>query len=211
MEEFEIEVDDLLNALGKNVKKDIKTFEDLVNLDCSLNREIIIEEIGFGCGIDIDGMIRYWNRYDDKHNIPLEKRQPILLIIDSCGGSLSDAFTIIDSIKNSKTPIIGICIGSAYSAGFFILISCHKRYAYPHASFLFHEGSAGNSGTAAQFANFAAFYKKQLNQLKDIVIENTNISKEEYQEIKKDDIWYDAEEALKKKIIDKIIEDKDEI
>lgn len=207
MDDYEIqefELDDLVDALSTNVKKDLKTFEDLINLDGSLKREIYLYDITAGTGSSIDGYIRFWNEYDDSHNIPVEERKPIKLYIDSCGGSLTDSLTIIDAIKLSKTPIVTIAVGAAYSGGFFTFISGHKRIAYPHASFLFHEGSTGTSGTSSQFENYTAFYKKQLGQLKRIVLENTNITEEEYDQIHKDDIWYDAKEGMEKGFVDEI-------
>lgn len=204
---LEIELDELVTALSNNMKEDIKDFDDLVNLDSALERNIIIGDIVEGLGTSVDGLIRYWNRYDEKHNIPVEEREPIKLYVDSYGGSLLDAFTIIDSIKLSKTPVIGITTGAAYSGGFFIFISCDKRYAYPHASFLFHEGATANSGTSSQFENYTAFYKRQLNQLKEIVILNTNITEEEYATIRKDDVWYDVADGIEKGFIDEIVEE----
>ena len=207
--DFEIEFDgfDLFTAMGKNVKDDIKDFDDFLNLHNAVTRSIFIGDINEGVGDCVDAYIRFWNYQDEKNNIPVEERKPIKIYINSPGGYLLDALTIIDSIKLSKTPIIGICTGTAYSGGFFILISCHQRIAYPHASFLFHEGSTSNGGTASQFENYTAFYKKQLNQLKDVVLNCTNITEEEYEKIRKDDIWYDAQEALEKNIIDKIAEE----
>lgn len=204
-EAFDLE--DIVSSMVDNVKEDIKSFEDLVNIDGSINREIYIYDITPGLGPSIDGYIRFWNTQDEKNNIPVEERKPIKIYIDSCGGCLDDTFTIIDAIKMSKTPIIGITVGNAYSGGFFIFISCPKRYAYPHATFLFHEGATQTGGTAGQFANYAAFYKRQLDMLKDIVISNTNITEEEYKEIKKDDIWYDAKEGIEKGFVDKILEE----
>ena len=204
IEEYELDLDDLADVLTNNIKKDMKTFEDLVNLDGSLNREVYLYDINNGTGASIDGYIRYWNQYDKKHNIPIEEREPIKLYIDSCGGSLSDTFTIIDAIKMSKTPVYTICIGAAYSGGFFSFISGHKRIAYPHASFLFHEGSTQTGGTSGQFENYTAFYKKQLDRLKDLVLSNTKIDEEEYDKIHRDDIWYDAQEGIEKGFVDEI-------
>ena len=207
MDDYEIqefELDDLVDALSTNVKKDIKTFEDLINLDGSLKREIYLYDITNGTGSSIDGYIRFWNEYDNSHNIPIEEREPIKIYIDSCGGSLIDTFTIIDAIKLSDTPIITIAIGAAYSGGFFTFISGHKRIAYPHASFLFHEGSTSSGGTSSQFENYTAFYKKQLLYLKDIVLDNTNISEEEYDSFHKDDIWYDVKDGIEKGFIDEV-------
>lgn len=210
MDNYEIQtfdIDDLFNTMADNVKEDIKSFEDLVNLDGYLKREVYLGDISYGTGTNVDGFIRFWNDYDDKHNIPIEERKPIKLYIDSGGGSLSDTFTIIDSIKLSKTPVWTICTGIAYSGGFFTFINGHKRFAYPRASFLFHEGSTSNGGTSSQFENYTAFYKKQLEQLKDIVLENTNISEEEYQTIKKEDIWYDVKDGIEKGFIDVILKE----
>ena len=204
-EDYEIDINDLAEALVDNVKEDIKTFDDLINLEAALNREIVIGEITSGLGSYVAAYIEYWNQKDK--NIPVDEREPIKLIIDSPGGFLTDSLTIIDAIKLSKTPVYGICTGCAYSGGFFIFISCDERFAYPHASFLFHEGATSNGGTSGQFQNYAAFYKKQLDQLKDIVVSNTKITAEEYKEIKKDDIWYDVNEAIEKGIVDQIMEE----
>lgn len=200
----EIDLDDLFNSITDNVKKNTVSFEDLVNLDGALSREIYIYDITAGTGATIDGYIRFWNSYDEKHNIPVPQRKPIKIFIDSCGGSLTDTFTMIDAIKMSKTPVWTIAVGCTYSGGFFTFISGHKRIAYPHASFLFHEGSTSTGGTSSQFENYTAFYKKQLEQLKNIVLKNTNISEDEYKEIRKDDVWYDAQEGVDKGFIDEI-------
>lgn len=204
VQDFEFSLDDLIENMSDNVKEDMKNFEDLVNLDGSLRREVYLYDIAPGIGPTTDAYIRFWNEYDNTHNIPIEERKPIKLFIDSCGGSLTDTFTIIDAIKLSKTPVWTINMGCAYSGGFFVFITGHKRIAYPHASFLFHEGSTGTSGTSSQFENYTAFYKRQLEQLKNVVLDNTNITKEEYLEIKKDDIWYDVEDGIKKGFIDEI-------
>lgn len=207
IEEFEFDLDDLIPILGKNVKKNMKTFEDFLDLDSALKREIYLGDIVPGTGGDVDSLIRYWNNYDKKHKIDPASRKPIKLFIDSCGGSLSDTLTMIDSIKLSKTPVWTICVGAAYSGGFFTFISGHKRIAYPHASFLFHEGSTSTGGTSGQFENYTAFYKKQLDQLKDIVLAHTNITENEYMKIRRDDIWYDTKQGIKKGFIDEIAED----
>lgn len=208
MDEYEMDfgIDELFDAMNSNIKEDITEFSDLVNLDCSVRREIYVSDINGGLGSLVDSMIRFWNHYDNDHDIPVEERTPIKIYIDSCGGSLTDTLTMVDAIKMSDTPIWTIVTGCAYSGGFFTAIAGHRRLAYPHASFLFHEGSAGNSGTSSQFENFSGFYKKQLKQLEDHTLSHTNISKERYDEIHKEDIWMTAEEALEFGVIDEISE-----
>lgn len=205
--DFVMDLTDVLSSLVENVQEDAKSFEDILNLDNSLDRHLYVADIESGIGSTIDSMIRFWNRRDEEEGLNIEERKPIKIYIDSCGGSLTDAFTIIDSIRMSKTPVITIATGCTYSAGFFIFISGHKKIAYPHASFLYHEGSATNGGTASQFRNFADFYDIQLAQLKQIVLDCTNIDEDEYNKHKKDDWWMTAEDAINYGIADEIAEE----
>ena len=150
------------------------------------------------------GYIRFWNKYDDKRNIPIEDRKPIKIYIDSNGGCLSDTFTMIDAIKLSKTPVWTICTGAAYSGGFFTFIAGHRRFAYDHASFLYHEGATATGADAGKFRNYAEFYQKELEQLKEVTLKYTKITPEEYKEHIKDDWWMTADEALKYGVCDEI-------
>ena len=197
--------DELIKTLTESVNENMKTFEDIINIKGALRREIYLYDIECGIGATVDGYIKFWNEYDKTHNIPVEEREPIKIYIDSCGGSMTDTFTIIDAIRMSTTPVITIALGCVYSGGFFAFISADKRLAYPHASFLFHEGSNSTSGTSGQFENSAKFYKKQLEQLKKLVLERTNISEEEYKEIHKDDVWYTVDEGIEKGFVDGLV------
>ena len=107
----------------------------------------------------------------------------------------------------SKTPVITINAGCAYSGGFFIFICGHKRYSYKNSSFLFHEGNVGNAADAGKFRNFSEFYMKQLNQLKDIVLENTSITEDYYKEHQKDDLWLTPQEAVELGCCDEILKE----
>lgn len=195
---------DLLDLIQNQVEDGKFSFDQIVDFIHCSNRIMYLGDITEGVGSAMDSMIRFWNYEDNKNNIPIEERQPIKIYIDSNGGSLVDTFTMIDSISMSKTPVYTICTGSAYSGGFFTFIAGHKRFAYPLSSFLYHEGSTGNAGDAGKFRNFAAFYEKVLQQLKDITIKYTKITEEEYEKHIKDDWWFTADEALKYGICDEI-------
>lgn len=182
-------------------------FEKILDYSNSLDRQLYIGDITEGVGIAVDTVIRFWNKYDEDHNTPITDRKPIRIYIDSPGGSLTDTLTVIDAIKLSKTPVYTICVGCAYSGGFFIFISGHKRYCYPNSTFLYHEGSTANGGDAGKFRNFAEFYDKQLEVLKQITISNTNIDEELYEKHRRDDWWMLASEALDLGVCDEILKE----
>lgn len=204
---LDLNLDDIVDCLCTNVKEDIKDFEDVINLDGAVSREIYVGDIVPGTGGTVEGYIRFWNRWDEVNNIPIEERDPIKIFIDSNGGCLSDTLTMIDAIALSKTPIWTINSGAAYSGGFFTFIAGHKRITYPHSSFLYHEGATGTSADASKFRNFAEFYQKQLKQLEEITLKYTKITPEQYKEHIKDDWWLTAEEALELGVCDEIAEE----
>jgi ATP-dependent Clp protease protease subunit len=197
---------DILEKYFKDKESyELPDFEALLNLETSLDRNIFLNDIVPGVGDAIDTVIRMWNRLYDEANLPVEERQPIKVYINSGGGDLNETFIMYDSIKNSKTPVWGIVTGAAYSGGFFTLLACHKRIGYKHSSYLYHEGSVNTGGDANKFNNFSDYYKNVvLRHLKEITLEGTKFTEEEYENMRKDDVWLDAEEAIKKGVIDEI-------
>ena len=75
--------------------------------------ESIIDSIVFN--------ILKFNRED--RDIPSEKRKPVLLYINTPGGSVVDGFGLIDVILCSETPIYTINQALCASMGFLIFIS----------------------------------------------------------------------------------------
>lgn len=185
---------------GEDVK-DINKILDILEIG---NRTINILDINEDSGTLMSSYIRLWNKVDEEHDKPVANRKPIKIYIDSSGGDLVSTFSIIDSIKLSKTPVTTINISKAYSGGLLIFLSGHKRIAYPNSSFLFHEGSTAMQGDAHKFQNLADFYKRQREQIKKIVLSNTSIAEELYEEKRKDDWWFNADEAVGLGVADEI-------
>ena len=76
------------------------------------------------------------------HKLNIDKI-PIYLHISSYGGSIFDAFTIIDVIKSCKVPIHSIIEGASASAATIISIVAEKRYIRPNGYMLIHQLSSG--------------------------------------------------------------------
>lgn len=193
----------LINKYQDNLK--LEKFDDVMDAAFQLNRDIYIGGIDATVADNVEAIIRFWNQVDDRASVPAADRKPIKIYINSPGGELEATFTIIDAIHMSQTPIYTIVTSCAYSGGFFIAIAGHKRFAYPHASYLYHEGSTSMGGDAHKFRNAADFYRKQLQQLKEHTLANTKLSEADYERILKDDYWLLAEEAVEQGVCDEII------
>jgi ATP-dependent Clp protease protease subunit len=67
------------------------------------------------------------------------ERKPIKLFINSFGGSVYDGLSLVDIIKQSKTPVHTISIGSSMSMGLWIYLTGHKRFVGENATLMFHD------------------------------------------------------------------------
>ena len=157
-------------------------------------------------------LVRYiarWNKEDKR--IPVKKRKPIRIIIFSPGGDLETYRSVADVIRLSKTPVVGINMGMAYSAAAMIFLSCHTRLMLPSASILFHKGSGNLGGSFNEVYAAMIEYQKQVEELSSIIEKNTTYSLEEIEENMNGDWYIRADEALKHGVCHKIIDDIEEI
>ena len=125
-------------------------------------------------------ILRY-NRMDK--DIPVDKRTPIVIYINSPGGNVSDGYSLIDAIQLSKTPVYTVNLALAASMGFLIFIAGHKRYAMPHAEFLLHDGSTFAGDSTAKLRDRIEFETVELeNETKNYILSRTNIGEALYNE-----------------------------
>lgn len=158
--------------------------------------------------LSIQKNILYYNHID--RSISVDKRKPIIIMIDSIGGQLTEAMSIAATIRLSKTPVYTVNIGEADSGAALILASGSKRFALPYSTALIHSGSGELAGTAEQVESQQKIYKKQVIQMREYmaicgvneVALNRNKNKE----------WYmTVEDQIKYGVVDKILENFDEI
>ncbi len=72
--------------------------------------------------------------------------KPILLYINSPGGSVLAGGLIIDAMEASRRPIITVCTSACISMAFYVFEHGSKRLMLPHSLLMAHEMSAGVDG-----------------------------------------------------------------
>ena len=98
-------------------------------------------------------------------------------------------------------------MGVAMSAGFLILLSGHKRYAFKHSQLMVHSGNASFSGTAEQIDSAQKNYKKQIENMKSYVLERTSIDEKTFNKNRSKDWYLTDDELIKYNVVDGIITD----
>lgn len=148
------------------------------------------------------------NEYDDQMqaNQVGYEREPIKVYINSSGGELDAAFSFISAIEASKTPIVTICLGKAYSAGFLILLAGHARFAQSRATLMYHQGQAGIGGEFSKIIEYAKHWEKCQGIVDEYVMKKTKIKKKQLDSIfnNRTDSYMNSETALQLGVIDGI-------
>lgn len=180
------------------------TLDDLKYIKELKQRKLYLEcEVDQYSISDIVHQIMQFN-VDDK-DIPPEKRQPIRLYISSVGGEVDPGFSLIDAITMSKTPVYTINTGYEYSMGFLIGLAGHKRFTFPNAKFLLHDGSSFVYGSSGKVQDQAEFNKRAEAKIKDYVVSHTKITPKQYNAKQRIEWYMFADDAKELGVVDYII------
>lgn len=140
-------------------------------------------------------------------DIDISDLKPIRIFIHSFGGELEQANFLCDLIQSSRIPIITVAMGVAMSAGFLILLSGHKRYAFKHSQLMVHSGGGSFQGTTEQLESAQKNYKKQIEAMKSYILERTSIDEKTFNKNRSKDWYLNDDELIKYNVVDGIITD----
>ncbi len=137
--------------------------------------------------------------------------QPVTLILNSPGGSVSDSFYLANYISQYRKPLNIIVAGYAASMATVLLAAGgHNdnvtRYCYPSTYGLIHDGyvalTASESKTASDIMAFNEHVDERIRQF---ILDNTNITAEQFDSKTRHQWFLTAEEMKEYNLIDKII------
>lgn len=190
-----------LSALGKLAKKD--DHDQKIERDC--NHVYFYGEVNRENIFDLTLLIREAEEENilTSHKLNIDKI-PIYLHISSYGGSIFDAFTLIDIIKSCKVPIHSIIEGASASAATIISIVAEKRYIRPNGYMLIHQLSSGCWGKMNEIEDEFKNLSHLMDKIKNLYMEHAKIPKKELVEILKHDLWMDSQKCIKYGLIDEI-------
>lgn len=120
---------------------------------------------------------------------------------------MEQANFLCDLIQSSRIPIITVAMGVAMSAGFLILLSGHKRYAFKHSQLMVHSGGGSFQGTAEQLESAQKNYKKQIEAMKSYILERTSIDEKTFNKNRSKDWYLNDDELIKYNVVDGIVTD----
>ena len=140
-----------------------------------------------------------------------EIQEPVTLILNSVGGNVAEGFFVAHYLSQYKKPLNIIVCGYAASMAAIVLAagghnSNITRSCYPSTYVMLHDGQIELPMMEAKSAaDCMAFQEKTDQDIRDFVIQNTNISPELYDAHSRHQWFISATEAKELNLIDKII------
>lgn len=136
--------------------------------------------------------------------------EPVTLIINTVGGSVSDGLVLCNIIDNYSKKLNIVVLGYAYSMGTIILCAgAHNdnvvRSCYKFSTALLHGGETSISGSSGQAKDNWQFVQKLEEIIKHYVLSQTSITEEEYNASERHEMYLTSEQMLEKGLVDKIL------
>ena len=145
----------------------------------------------------------------------IDPKKPILLVINSPGGSVDSGFAIWDQFKMLSCPIYTLVTGLAASMGSILMLVADKghRYVSSHSRIMIHQPLIGGyiQGQATDLEIQAKEIIKTKEGLIRIYEEHTGKAKEKIAEALDRDTWMSAAEAKAFGLCDHIVSSYSEI
>ncbi len=131
--------------------------------------------------------------------------RPIMLYLNTPGGSCSDGLAIIDAMKTIESPVVTIITNEVCSMGGHISVAGNKRVCYPNSVWMAHDMSAYIEDYSLKIHDRAKFLEKYYEMLEENLRKHTNLTSAELKKARVGELWLFADEMLEKKVVDEIL------
>lgn len=137
----------------------------------------------------------------------------ITFYINSPGGSVTAGMAIYDTIQYIRCDVATLCMGQAASMGALLLAAGAegKRFALPNSRIMIHQPMGGFSGQATDIEIHAREILRMKKDLNTILSRHTGKSIKKVEADTERDNFMNAEEACKYGIIDKVLNNREEL
>lgn len=151
--------------------------------------------------------IREANKTKEEKGIQIIPK-PILIHINSVGGSLYDGMRFLSVFKISSVPIATIIDNYSFSAATFLSIHSPYRVMTKNSFCLLHNYSYSGIIRLNREKLFSKLneFETYFSNIIDMYLKKTNFKKEELNELLQHDLYLNYKYCLEKKIVDRIID-----
>lgn len=130
---------------------------------------------------------------------------PIILYINSGGGSISHGFSIIDTMNGISSPVITAINGMACSMAGIISVAGHRRVITPNGVWMAHDMQAYSEDYMEKLKDRHKFYETMQKRCFKFLLERTKLTPRDITKALIGELWLYPKDCLEKGIVDKVL------
>ena len=187
-------------ATKKKVVKRRRVVMQKIDIDQIMlnNRELFLNE-GVGSEV-ILRLIKSLRTLDSMSH------KPILLWINSPGGSVTDGLALINTMRTIQSNVITIINSRVCSMGSHIAIAGNKRLIYDNGVMMFHDMTTGMIDYSDKIRDRADYLEKYYKMLENNMRKYTKLSERQIKRARTGEVWLFADDCLEVEAVDQVLE-----
>jgi len=136
----------------------------------------------------------------------LDPGKPIVLKINSPGGSVYGGLRIYNAMMTQQSPTHTVCTGMAASMAAVLMVAGEERLAMPSCRIMIHEAAAGARGKTSDMAYALHHVKGLEDYLFEIIAKHSELDIEDVKLIGSFEVFYQPDQAVRLGFVDRIAE-----
>lgn len=134
-----------------------------------------------------------------------DENEPIILLINSPGGSVITGATLVNKLETSKAPIYTVCYQLCASMAAIIHQYGKKRYALDRSILMFHRARTGAQGYVEEINSLMKTLTRYIDKFTIHIALRVKITPEDFRRRMADEYWIDSEDAIKENFVDGLV------
>lgn len=132
-------------------------------------------------------------------------KDPIVLLINSPGGSVFSGEKIVSAIEASRADVYTVCVGVCASMAAIIHQYGTKRLATDRAILMFHDAAGMIGGRISEMLSLLNLIRRKLDKTNHYIANRSKISYQELIMLEANNFWIDSEDAMEKGLVDDLV------
>jgi len=132
-------------------------------------------------------------------------KEPIVILIDSPGGSVLSGEKILSAIEASRADVYTVCVGMCASMAAIIHQYGTKRLATDRSVLMFHDASGMVGGRVSEMLNLLSLIKRKIEKINHHIADRAKMPYSEFVALEANNFWIDSEDGMEKNLVDDLV------
>lgn len=144
-------------------------------------------------------------RLAEEISLMKKSKEPIVILIDSPGGSVFSGEKIVSAIEASDSDVYTVCVGMCASMAAIIHQYGTKRLATDRSILMFHDAAGIVGGRVGEMLSLLGMIKRKIDKSNHYIANRSKMTYDELIRLESNNYWVDSEDAKEKGLVDDLV------